>query len=153
MNARLKPAPALSKRPRPYRKGGFYRVKVAVKHRGLDAVDRRTGAGRAIARDREWLVEHVGGEPSATQELTIEGVQIYGLLIGAGVAALQEHGPVDRRKLQFRRVALELAGLIEKRHRLLVDLGLERKAKPVPSLAAYLQAKAAEAPTPTEPAA
>jgi hypothetical protein len=65
--------------------------KGAAHRRGFGGrVDRRTGAGRLIKQVRSELVEHVGGEPTATEWLLIDRCARLSLkvsLIDAKIAA------------------------------------------------------------------
>jgi hypothetical protein len=112
-------------------KSGVYGLKRALFAGGLGVVDGRSQAGRAVAADRAALVEHLGGAATATQERLVESVLTLDLLIAAGVAAVAEWGPVNRRSRTYRRVALDLASLLGQRARLMETLGLERRVRVV----------------------
>ena len=59
---------------RPYSRHGLNSIKAAVKLRGLQAIDRRTSAARALLEWRKELVGDLGSEEivSAGQRVLIE---------------------------------------------------------------------------------
>lgn len=141
----MKPTAKPSKRPRPYRKSGLHAAKAALSKRGLSALDGRSAIARAV---RAWwaaVASDLGGEAELSQQqrtlLDVAAQDV--VLLQVADSWLQEHAGsvVNKRRRAFvplveqrLRVAAHLAGLLK-------DLGLERKAKPVPTLAEYLQTR------------
>jgi hypothetical protein len=76
-----------------------------------------------------------------TQRRLIESVVVCDVLLTAGTGALERYGPIDKRRGVFRPIVKDLLAIIERRRVLCCDLGLERKQRDVPTLAAYLKAK------------
>ena len=134
-----------AKRPRPYAKSGIYRLKRAVATLGKRALpSRSTALGRALHEWRAALIADLGGEAAvSTQQLALVDLAVRTKLLVDSVDAyvLAMPSPVNRQRRCLHPVVRERASLVNQLQSLLRDLGLERRARDVPDLAAYLAAK------------
>ncbi len=138
------PASSCRNRPRPYRKSGQYALKRAIRMLGTRAIDRRTRVGRQLAAWRTDLVGDLGGvDQLSTQQraLVDEAVKLKLLLDSIDGWLFAQPSLVDRRKRALLPVVRERTALVSQLQSLLRDLGLERKAREVPTLASYLVEK------------
>ncbi len=110
--------------------------------RGLTAIDKRTAAARSLIADRDEWIQDMGGPEaiSGKQRVILEAAVRTNLYIQHLDAWLME----QRSLVNFKRrsvlpVLKERQTLVDSLARLLGLLGLERKAKPVPSLQDYLR--------------
>lgn len=137
----MKPAAKPSKRPRPYRKSGVFAAKAALSKRGLSALDGRSAIARAVRAWQQAVAADLGGEAMLSQQqrtlLDVAAQDV--VLLQVADSWLREHSGavINKRRRAFvplveqrLRVAAHLAGLLK-------DLGLDRKAKPVPTLQEY----------------
>jgi hypothetical protein len=143
------PAGSPQKRPRAYVKSGVFRVKRALKERGIRALDGRSTAARAIAEWRRDVEADLGGSEalSRQQQTLLDMAAAAVFLLGqidAWVAARPELIVNGRRK-SVAPVVRERIAVADHLSRLLTQLGLERKAKRVPSLQEYVAERAAAA--------
>ncbi len=111
----------------------------AVTHGGRRSLD-RPEALAAIAGKREELVQHLGGEPSMIQADLVTDYARVDVLIES-VAANIEVGGIFTPKGSARAAVTMLLSLLDRRLRLATTLGIERKAKPVVSLAEVMDGK------------
>ena len=158
----MTPPESKPKRTRAYQKSGMYGARRALREAGIKAVDRRTKLGRALREAGAELADHLGTEPSVTQARSIEAVLVCDVLVSAGMVAIEELGPVDRRKRTFRPIVRDLLAIMAQRRALCADLGWKRAARETPTLAGYLAAREARltaeaaekaaTPAPAEPA-
>jgi hypothetical protein len=125
---------------------GLRALKSRVKVRGLDVLDKRTNAARALIGWRKQLVDDLGGEGACSaQKMALVEMATRTMLFVSHLDAFL----VEQESLVFGRgrkkvaipVLLQRQQLVDSLARLLKDLGLERKEKPVPSLAEYIDAK------------
>lgn len=132
-------------RPRPYLKTGMHRLKRAVVTLGSRALpSRSTALGRALHEWRLALVTDLGGEDavSTAQRALIDlAVRTKLLVDSVDAYVLAMPSPVNRQRRCLHPVVRERQSLVNQLQTILRDLGLERKAKPVPDLASYLTAK------------
>lgn len=129
---------------RPYARTGLNALKARVKIRGLDAIDKRTAAGRALVEWRRDLVSDLGGElaVSAQQRVIIDLAVRTRLYVDSLDSWLVEQPSlVLARRRTVLPVLVERQRLADSLARLLGQLGLERRAKPVPSLREIMAAK------------
>jgi hypothetical protein len=140
-------------RPRAYLKSGVYTLKKAVAMLGNRTMPpKSTALGRELRAWRAALVSDLGGvETVSTQQEALIDLAVRSKLMVDSIDAyvLGMPSPVDKRHRRLWPVVRERQSLVAQLQSLLRDLGLERKAKEVPSLAAYIAARAA---TPSRPA-
>ena len=109
--------------------------------RGLEAIDKRSSAARALFDWRRDLVADLGGEQAVTaqQRALVEIITRTMLYLNHLDAFLmQQKRLVDRKKKTVLPVLLQRQQLADSLSRHLVALGLERRAKPVQSLHEYV---------------
>lgn len=111
----------------------------ALTHGGRRSLD-RPEALAAIAGKREELIGHLGGEPSMIQADLVTDYARVDVLIES-VAANIEVGGIFTPKGSARAAVSLLLSLLDRRLRLATTLGIERKAKPVVSLAEVMDGK------------
>ena len=144
----MNPVASRRERRRSYQKSGVYTLKRAVQTLGKRALpSRSTALGRALHEWRTGLVADLGGEDGiSTQQRALVEVAVRTKLMLDGVDAyvLGELGSlVNKRRRCLHPVVRERQSLANQLQAVLRDLGLERKAKPVPSIQDYIQAHAA----------
>lgn len=121
---------------------GLTTLKRALKVLGGRAIDRRTTLGRALARWRADLVADLGGTESiSTQEeaLVDLAVKTKLLLDSVDVWLLTQPTLVNSRKRALLPVVLQRQQLADALARYMTQLGLKRRAKPVPNLQDYIR--------------
>ncbi len=126
---------------RAYSRHGLNALKARVKVRGLQAIDRRTAAARALLSWRRDLLQDLGGEEavSAQQRSLAELVartKLYVDTLDAWI--LEQPSLVNARKRALLPVVVQRQQLADSMARMLSLLGLERRAKPVPKLEEYI---------------
>jgi hypothetical protein len=129
-------------RRRRYSRSGFYALKSTLRQLGPRTIDRRTSLGKHLAAWRADLVADLGGEGAlSTQQRALIDVVVRQKLLLESVDAwlLVQPSLVNGRKRSLLPVVRERQGLADSLARYLVQLGLERRAKPVPSLDEYLR--------------
>jgi hypothetical protein len=126
-------------------------LKRAVRVLGTKAVDRRTRVGKALDQWRTNLIADLGGlENISTQgrALIDEAVLTKLILSSINVWMLKQPSLVSNKNRGVLPVVLHRNQLVATLKGLLEALGLERRAREVPSLEAYLASKRAEAKPP-----
>lgn len=126
---------------------GLNVLKVRVKVRGLAAIDRRMAAAQALLRWRSELLRDLGGaENLSAQRLALVDLVVRTRLLVDHVDAfiLGQPSLVNKRKKALLPIVIQRQSLVDGLSKLLGQLGLERVAKRVPELAAYLAAKERE---------
>src|SRR5262245_51150749 len=139
------PDPPPTRRRRRYSRSGFYALKSALRQLGARVIDRRTSLGKHLAAWRADLVSDLGGEGAlSTQQRAMVDVIVRQKLLLESVDAwlLVQPTLVNSRKRALLPVVRERQGLADSLARYLAQLGLERRAKPVPNLADYLSQRA-----------
>ncbi len=129
------------KTPRPYSRTGLNALKARVKVRGLQAIDRRSAAARGLLAWRKELLADLGGEAavSAQQMALVELAVRTRLYVDHLDGWLMEQPTlVNSRRRAVLPVLKERQALVDSLVRILGQLGLERKAKPVVDLQTYL---------------
>ena len=126
---------------RSYTRHGLNAVMTRVKIRGLKAIDRRSMAAREALAWRRELLADLGGEAevSAAQLALVEIAVRTRLFIDHCDAALLERSSLLVRGRRLLPLVEQRQRLADSLARLLGQLGLERRAKPVPSLRDFLQ--------------
>ena len=134
------PAPG-KRRKRPYSRHGLTALRQRVKLRGLNAIDRRTAEARSLLAFRSELLSDLGGEDhaSAAQKKLVELACRTALFLNHldGWLAAQPSLVLARKRAVLPALR-ERQALADSLARYLSLLGLERRAKRVPSLSAYL---------------
>ena len=129
---------------RAYTRHGLNAVKARVKVRGLAAIDMRTAAAQALIGWRNGLLSDLGGEESVSnQQLALVDMAVRTRLYIDHLDGWLMEQPtlINKRKKSVLPIVRERQQLVDSLGRLLGQLGLERKAKPVPALAQYLEEK------------
>jgi hypothetical protein len=120
---------------------GLNVLKVAVKVRGLAAIDKRTAAGQALIAWRQELLSDLGGEDSVTAQrraLVDMAVRTRLYVDHLDAFLMEQRSLVNRRRKSVLPVLRERQSLVDSLSRLLAALGLERQQRPVKSLAEYI---------------
>jgi hypothetical protein len=130
---------------RPNLKHGLYTLKTAVPALGSRALPSlRTALGRELREWRGALIADLGGEDSiSTQQRALVDLAVRSKLLVDSVDAyvLAMASPVNKSRRILHPVIVQRTALVAQLQGLLKDLGLERRAKPVPDLGDYLAAK------------
>jgi hypothetical protein len=138
---------------RPYQRSGFHTLKKAIVTLGSRALPpKRTALGRALREWRAALVADLGGADAiSTQQAALVDLAVTTKLQLDSVDAFlfSMPSPVDKRHRRLWPVVRERQVIAGQLRDVLRDLGLDRKAKPVPDLAAYL-AERTRQPAPSE---
>ena len=132
------------KPPRPYARTGLNALKARVKLRGLGTVDRRTAAARDLIAFREELERDLGGRDNlSAQQLALVNLATRARLLLDHVDAwiFEQKSLVNSRARALLPVVKERQGLAEHLARVLGQLGLERRARPVATLAEIIAAR------------
>lgn len=120
-------------------------LKKAVKELGTRALDGRTALAKELAEERRKLILALGRPTEVSpQEMAIIDMIAQKRIRRKPVAhwaLLNRDRLFDRRKRKMVPIALELEQMEESEVRLLKELGLKRRAKPVQSLEEYLASK------------
>ena len=127
--------------PRSYSRHGLHVVKAQVKVRGLAAIDMRTAAAQALFGWRNDLLTDLGGEGNVSaQQLALVEMAVRTRLYVEHLDffLMGQESLVNRKKKAVLPVLRERQQLVDSLARILGQLGLERRAKPVPALSEYL---------------
>ena len=134
-----------SKRPkRTYSKHGLYSLKRAICGLDMGRPDRRYRVFRVLAEWRSELIRDLGGaENLSTQQVAIVDLAARSKLLLDSVDAwlLAQPSLINARKRSLLPALRERTQLADGLARYMTTLGLERRAKPVPALAEYVEAK------------
>ncbi len=123
---------------------GLRRVMAAVRLHGLDGIDRRTAAAQALLRWRAELLRDLGGAESisAQRMALVELATRTRLFIEHTNSWLMQQGSIiNKRRRALLPIVMQRQTLCDSLARLLGQLGLDRRAKPIPSLSEYLVKK------------
>jgi hypothetical protein len=146
-----RPSPPVRRRTDEVERRRLRLLKRAVKRLGnRTLLDRRTGVGRALSEWRESLVADLGGPDAvSTQQAAIIDLAVRTKLLVDSVDAyvLGMPSAVNKRSRCLYPVVKERQALVSQLQSLLRDLGLERRAKPVPDLTAYLASRKEDQPS------
>ncbi len=129
---------------RPYAQHGLARLKTAVRALGARAIDRRSSVGRALAAWRAELVADLGGKDAVTtQQAVVIDLSVRTKLLLDSIDAwlLVQPRLVNTRKRALLPVVLQRQQLADALARYMTQLGLERRARPVPALHDYVANK------------
>lgn len=136
-------SPALRVPPRRSR-SGLYALKARVRVRGLQAIDRRTAAARALMAWRQDLLSALGGQDATSpQEQALVDLAARTKLYVDSIDAwiMEQPSLVQARRKSILPILRERQALADSLARLLGQLGLQRRAKDVPNLQAYLASR------------
>ena len=109
----------------------------------LDTIDRRS-AGVFMRRVREYLTDQLGGDVSPAQAILIQEAAKTALIVKATGDYILRQSEGLVRDGALLPVVVQREALVGSLTRMLTTLGLERKAKPVEDLAAYIARKERE---------
>ncbi len=127
---------------------GLARLKRKVAARGMAGVDRRGAAAKAVTAWRSGLLQDLGGEENVSiQRRTIaEEAAVTKLLIAHVNSFLIENGEclINKGKRSLFPIVAQRQSLVDSLARLLVQLGLDRQAKKVEDLDAWLERRERE---------
>ena len=138
---------------RSYQRHGLGTLKRAVTELGGRAIDGRSALGRALASWRTDLIQDLGGPDAvSTQQAAMVDLAVRTKLLVDSVDAfvLGMNSPINKRRRSLYPVVRERQALVSQLQSLLRDLGLERRVKAVPDLAAYVAAKSSDGSSPGE---
>jgi hypothetical protein len=125
-------------------KHGLGGLKQALKVRGMNALDRRTSPVRLMKAFRSELLVSLGGEEAlSAQEMTLVEMVVRTklLLDHCDSFLLGLPSVINRKRKTFFPLVRERMQLQDSLARLLGQLGVARRQKPVPSLAEYLASR------------
>lgn len=106
-------------------------------------IDRRTSVGRFLTAWKADLIRDLGGDPSTAQLAVIDlAVKTKLMLDSIDAWLLTQPSLVNQRKRTLLPVVRERQALADALARYLSQLGLERRARPLPDLQGYLAEKA-----------
>jgi hypothetical protein len=128
---------------RPYSRHGLTALRQKVRVRGFGTLDQRTAAAKALHAWRNELLSDLGGDAaaSASQKALVDVAVRTRLFVESLDAFLMEQESlVNKKKRAVLPCVLERQRLADSLVAVLSRLGLERRAKPVPSLEEYLNA-------------
>jgi hypothetical protein len=131
---------------KPKRRISYLRSGMYAKRPELPAAD--TPVGAVLSERRQALIGDLGGqEACSTAQLALVDLAIRQWLLLDSVDGYLLTLPslVDKRHRHVWQVVLDRSALAASLERTLARLGLERRAKPVPSLEEYMRAKDEEA--------
>jgi hypothetical protein len=145
---------------RPYTRHGLHAIKAKVKVAGLAALDGRTATAQGLLEWRRDLIADLGGDAaiSAQQRALIEVATRTRLYVDHLDAFLMsQRSLVNLKRKAVLPVLKERQTLADSLARILGQLGLERKARPVKTLTEVLEEMAiekagSEPPEPQRPA-
>lgn len=129
---------------RAYSRTGLNALKARVKVHGLQAVDRRTAGARELLAWRTQLIADLGGQDALTaaQGALVDMAARTWLYIGSvDLWLLEQRSLVNLRRRSLLPVVRERQQLVDSLARLLTTLGLERRARKVPDLREYVEAR------------
>jgi hypothetical protein len=124
---------------------GLHGVMATVKVRGLSAIDGRSLAARSLMQWRKELLRDLGGEEhlSAQKMAMVEMVVRSRLFIDhIDSWLLQQDSLLNKKKKCMIPILRERQSLVDSLARLLCHVGLERVARPMPTLEQYVASKA-----------
>ena len=149
-NESPKRGPGAPKSNKNARKHGLSTMKKALKELGSSGIDKRTALGKALNAWRSELVADLGGTDalSAMQHSVLDTlIKTKVILDSVDGYILRQGWIANMRKRAVWPIVRERQAIADSLVRQLQILGLERKAREVPSLRAYLEEKARQAPT------
>jgi hypothetical protein len=133
-------------RRRQYRRSGAYAVRQAISAKGLAGID--TELARELGTVRDAYAADLGGELTTGQATLLEALLGQLAILRAIDTALGERPDwiVNRRRRELSRLAKDRAGVAGRVKDICAALGLERRAREVPTLTEYLRIRSAALP-------
>lgn len=128
---------------------GLHTLMRGVKANGIEALDGRTVAVKAVTAWRTALLADLGGEANvSTQRLAIVDAAVRTKLFLDHVDCflMQQESLVNKKRKSVIPALRERQVLVDCLSRLLAQLGLQRVPKAVPSLQEYIRSKRKEQP-------
>ena len=114
---------------------GLFAAKALMKDLGSRAIDGRSTAGRALNLWRRELIEDLGGTDAlSVQQHTLIDLCVRDRFLLDSVDAwiFQQPSVLNRRRKALHPVVVQRQVLADSLKRTLKDLGLERRARPIP---------------------
>jgi hypothetical protein len=150
-------APRLTRRSRPTGRPPIHGLKTlrrAVTRLTTRRLDGRSAVAVAVRRWKEDVTRDLGGDLTRAQETILETAAQRWVVIQSLYQWIGAQPSLVTKKRRLLDVVMQTAQLEEGLARMLDRLGLDRKARPVPTLAEYLaQRETAPPPAPTTPPA
>jgi hypothetical protein len=145
----VKAARSRLKRPRPYRVSGFHALVRATTSKGLSALDGRSTQARALKVWKAQVAADLGDDLTAAQRTLLDVAAVDMALLSVADAWLREHAAeiVNKRRRTFVPLVAERLRVASHLADLLRALGLERRAKVVPSISQFIAERAGAAET------
>jgi hypothetical protein len=134
-------------------KAGLAPLKRFVDVRGLTGLDARRTAMRAVRAWQRALIVDLGGEENiSTQKRTLLEMATRTRLYVEHIDSwlMEQDSLINKRARKLFPIVQQRQQLVDSLAKMLSQLGLERQAKPVPSLAEYLASKESESDEPIE---
>src|SRR5262245_51425846 len=141
------PLASPKRRRRSYKRHGFYTLKTTLRALGPRVIDRRTSIGKALAEWRDVLVRDLGGASALSmQQSALVDLLVRQKVLLESIDAwlLVQPSLVNARKRALLPVVRERQVVADAMSKYLGQLGLERRAKPVEDLGAYMKRRDAE---------
>lgn len=123
---------------------GLKSLKRAIRTLGKRAIDKRTRAGKHHALLQNVLIDALGGTEQLTPQKRVlldEAVLTKLMLDSVNAWIVAQPTLINKRNKTIIAAVKDRSSLVSVLRTLLGDLGLERKAKVIPSLAEYLHGK------------
>jgi hypothetical protein len=142
---RMKPTRMQGKNgQRLYQKHQLTPVLKALKRRGIGAIDRRTSLAKATTKLRSELVADLGGEQDLSVQqgrIVDEFVKRFVMLESIDAWIFRQPSLLNKRTRSLYPIVVQRQTIADGMVRCLDRLGLERKAKRIPTLQDYLSQK------------
>jgi hypothetical protein len=128
---------------------GLNALKARISVRGLAGVDMRTSSARSLFRWKQELLRDLGGDLPAQKIALVElAVRTRLFIEHLDAFLMSQPSLLNRRRKSVIPALRERMSLVDSLGRILDRLGLERVAKPVPSLQDYLRSRENESDEP-----
>ena len=127
---------------RGYQKHGLTTMKAALKHLGKRALDQRTSVAKELESWKREIISDLGGDESvsAQQRAVLElAVRTKLMLDSIDAWLLSQPSLVNKRRRQLYPVVKDRQQLADALARYMGQLGLDRKAKVVPTLNEFIK--------------
>jgi hypothetical protein len=138
----MKPKQKKAKPPvRGYQKHQLTPILKAVKRKGLSAIDQRSSLAKATGKLRSELVADLGGEENLSvqkHKIVDEFLKRFVMLESIDAWIFRQPALMNKRSKALYPIVIQRMTIGDGMLRCLRELGLERKAKQVPSIEDYL---------------
>jgi hypothetical protein len=141
MKAKKKPTKSASKPKRGYQKHNLTPALQVIKQHGLGAIDKRSQLAKATGKLRSELVADLGGQENLSSQQTklIDEFIVRHLMVESIDGWLfSQPAILNKRSKSLFPIVLQRMTIADGMIRCLEKLGLERKAKQVPSIQDYI---------------